>query len=74
MQKLRVLVLAPDCNPESVTTPQIAYAHAEALARVHDVTLVVRAANEGAIRRAKGPFAGIHPIPLPGLDQLYNWD
>ena len=48
MQKLRVLVLAPDCNPESVTTPQIAYAHAEALGRLHAVTLVVRAANEKA--------------------------
>ena len=43
MERLRVLLLAPDCNPESVTTPQIAYAHAEALARLHAVTLVVRA-------------------------------
>ena len=73
MQKLRVLVLAPDCNPESVTTPQIAYAHAEALARHHAVTLVVRAANENPIRRAGGPFETIHPIRLPGLDELYNW-
>ena len=73
MQKLRVLVLAPDCNPESVTTPQIAYAHAEALGRLHAVTLVVRAANENPIRRAGGPFETIHPIRLPGLDELYNW-
>lgn len=73
MQKLRVLVLAPDCNPESVTTPQIAYAHAEALARLHAVTLVVRAANQDPVRRAGGPFEAIHPIRLPGLDELYNW-
>jgi glycosyltransferase involved in cell wall biosynthesis len=73
MQKLRVLVLAPDCNPESVTTPQIAYAHAEALARLHAVTLVVRARNEDPVRRAGGPFESIHPIRLPGLDELYNW-
>src|SRR2546430_1306781 len=73
MQKLRVLVLAPDCNPESVTTPQIAYALAEALAREHALTLVVRAANEVPIRRAGGPFETIHPIRLPGLDELYNW-
>jgi glycosyltransferase involved in cell wall biosynthesis len=73
MQKLRVLVLAPDCNPESVTTPQIAYAHAEALARMHAVTLVVRAANEDPIRRAGGAFETIHPVRLPGLDELYNW-
>jgi glycosyltransferase involved in cell wall biosynthesis len=73
MQKLRVLILAPECNPESVTTPQIAYAHAEALARHHAVTLVVRAENETPIRRAGGGFEGIHPIRLPGLDQLYRW-
>jgi glycosyltransferase involved in cell wall biosynthesis len=73
MQKLRVLALAPDCNPENVTTPQIAYAQAEALGRLHDVTLVVRAANEGAVRRAGGAFETIHPIRLPGLDELYNW-
>ena len=73
MQKLRVLVLAPDCNPESVTTPQIAYALAEALAREHALTLVVRAANEVPIRRAGGHFEEIHPVRLPGLDQLYRW-
>ena len=73
MQKLRVLVLAPDCNPESVTTPQIAYALAEALAREHALTLVVRAANEVPIRRAGGHFEEIHPVRLPGLDELYSW-
>lgn len=73
MPKLRVLILAPDCNPESVTTPQIAYAHAEALARHHSVTLVVRAANEAPIRKAGGSFAGVHPIRLPGFDGLYRW-
>ena len=73
MQKLRVLVLAPDCNPESLGGPQIAYAHAEALGRLHAVTLVVRATNEHPIRRAGGPFETIHPIRLPGLDELYNW-
>lgn len=73
MQKLRVLVLAPDCNPESVSTPQIAYAHAEALARLHAVTLVVRAENEVPVRKAGGPFEAIHPVRLPGLDELYAW-
>jgi glycosyltransferase involved in cell wall biosynthesis len=73
MQKLRVLVLAPGCNPESVTTPQIAYAHAEALGRLHAVTLVIRAENQDPVRRAGGPFETIHPIRLPGLDELYKW-
>jgi glycosyltransferase involved in cell wall biosynthesis len=73
MNKLRVLVLAPDCNPESITTPQIAYALAEALARHHAVTLVVREVVEAPVRRAGGPFEEIHAVRLPGLDQLYRW-
>jgi glycosyltransferase involved in cell wall biosynthesis len=73
MPKLRVLVLAPECNPESVTTPQIAHAHAVALAQHHAVTLVVRAANEAPIRRAGASFEAIHPVRLPGLDGFYRW-
>src|SRR5688572_8785748 len=73
MSRLRVLVLAADCNPESISTPSIGYAHAEALARIHDVTLVVRAVNEDAVRRAAGPFQSVEGIRLPGLDQFYAW-
>jgi glycosyltransferase involved in cell wall biosynthesis len=73
MSSLRILLLAPDCNPDSVTTPQIAYAHAAALARLHTVTLVVRAANEQSIRRAGPAFHEIEAIRLPALDQLYSW-
>ena len=73
MQKLRVLVLAPDCNPESLGGPQIAYAQAEALGRLHAVTLVVRAGYDVPINRAGGHFETIHPIRLPGLDELYSW-
>ena len=73
MSSLRILLLAPDCNPDSITTPQIAYAHAAALARLHTVTLVVRAANEQSIRRAGSAFHEIEAIRLPGLDQLYGW-
>jgi glycosyltransferase involved in cell wall biosynthesis len=73
MRPLRILLLAPDCNPNSITTPQIAYAHAAALARLHTVTLVVRAVNEQSIRRAGGAFHEIEAIRLPGLDRLYSW-
>lgn len=73
MSPQRILLLAPDCNPYSITTPQIAYAHAEALARLHEITLVVRAVNEKAIRRAGGGFHAIEAIRLPGLDGLYKW-
>ncbi len=73
MSPLRILLLAPDCNPDSISTPQIAYEQARALARLHTVTLVVRAANEQSIRRAGGHFPEIVAIRLPGLDRLYSW-
>jgi glycosyltransferase involved in cell wall biosynthesis len=73
MNRLRVLVLAPDCNPDSISTPLIGYSHAEALARLHRVTLVIRAVNEVPVRRAQGRFAAIEPIRLPWLDRIYAW-
>lgn len=73
MSQLRFLVLAPASNPELLTTPQIAYAHAEALARIHSVTLVVLAAAEPAICRARGNFKDTHAVRLPGLDELNSW-
>jgi len=43
------------------------------LARLHTVTLVVRAANEHAVRRAGGQFHSVEAIRLPLLDRLYTW-
>ena len=40
MRRLRLLILAPGCNPDSISTALVGYAHSEALARIHDVTLV----------------------------------
>lgn len=73
MNRLRVVLLAPDCNPESISTPRIGYAHAEALARLHAVTLVVRGANFEQVRAAGGPFEAIEGIRLPWLEPLYAW-
>ena len=73
MNSLRVLVLAPETNPESISTPLIGYLHGEALARLHEVTLVVRGPHEGAVRRARGPFHSVEAIHLPLLDRLYAW-
>jgi glycosyltransferase involved in cell wall biosynthesis len=73
MSALRILLIAPESNPESLTNPSIAYYHAEALARLHEVTLPVYASNEEAVRRGGGPFNAIEPIRLPWLDQLYAW-
>jgi glycosyltransferase involved in cell wall biosynthesis len=73
MNRLRILLLAPECNPESISTALIGYEHAEALARLHTVTLVVRAKNEAAVRRIGGTFHAIEPISLPLLDRLHAW-
>src|SRR5215471_21650058 len=73
MNSLRILLLAPEANPESHSTALIGYLHGEALARLHEVTLVVRGPWEGAVRRAAGPFHAIEAIRLPLLDRLYAW-
>src|SRR5688572_2736069 len=69
---MRIVVLAPECNPEGLTNPSIGYYQAQALARIHDVTLVLHASNEAAVRRSGASFA-IEPIRLPWLDALYEW-
>lgn len=73
MSPLRILLLAPECNPESLTNPSIGYYQAEALARLHEVTLVLYASNEAAVRRGGAPLHAIQPIRVPWLDWLYDW-
>ena len=36
MSRLRVLVLAPFCDPDAVSMPYVTYSHAAALAKVHE--------------------------------------
>src|SRR5262245_36389819 len=73
MSGLRILLIAPEANPESLTNPSIAYYHAEALARLHEVTLLIYASNEGAVRAGRGPFHAIEPIRLGWVDRFYAW-
>lgn len=73
MKKLRILLLAPDTNPDFVAGPLIGYFHGEALARLHSVTLVVRSRNEAAIRRAGAPFRAIEAIGPSWLERAYRW-
>jgi glycosyltransferase involved in cell wall biosynthesis len=74
MTKLRVLVLAPDANPDSISTSLVGYSHSEALARRHSVTLVVRTGvNEEAVRRVGAPFERVVGIRVPGFDEFYAW-
>ena len=73
MSRLRILLLAPDCNPDSICGPLISYSQAEALAQLHDVTLVVRSPVEDAVRRRQGPFHAIEVVRLAWLENVYAW-
>src|SRR5258708_11638276 len=73
MNRLRILVLGPDCNPEQVSIPFVTYSHAAALAQLHDVTLVAREVVEDVLRRAKAPFRAIEVVRTPRLDRIFAW-
>jgi glycosyltransferase involved in cell wall biosynthesis len=53
--------------------PYVAYAHAAALAEIHDVTLVIGAPVEGNVRRAQGRFNSIEVVRTPSLERIYEW-
>jgi glycosyltransferase involved in cell wall biosynthesis len=73
MSRLRILLLAPDCNPEQVSMPYVTYSHAAALAQLHDVALIVKSPSEDPVRRAKGPFRTIEVVRMPLLERIYAW-
>src|ERR1700689_1845482 len=73
MSQLRILVLAPDANPESISVSLVCYRHAEALAQFHSGTLVGRSINEAALRRTQAPFHAIVAISMPWLDRIFAW-
>jgi glycosyltransferase involved in cell wall biosynthesis len=73
MERIRVLVLGPDCSPDAVSIPFVTYSHAAALARLHDVTLVARSTVEDALRRANSPIRAIEVVRTPILDRIFAW-
>src|SRR5262249_31745329 len=73
VSRLRVLLLGPDCDPETVSIPFVTYQHAAALAELHDVTLAARSSVEHALRRAKAPFRAIEVVRTPLADRIFNW-
>jgi glycosyltransferase involved in cell wall biosynthesis len=73
MSRLRILVLGPYCDPESVSMPYVTYSHAAALAQLHDVTLVVQSSVEDPVRRAKAPFRSIEVVRMPLIERIYAW-
>jgi glycosyltransferase involved in cell wall biosynthesis len=70
MNRLRVLVLGPDCHPTRQSIPFVTYSHAAALARIHDVTLVVGAHVEADLRRADTPFRALEVVRMPLLERI----
>jgi glycosyltransferase involved in cell wall biosynthesis len=73
VNRLRILILAPFCDPDAVSMPYVAYSHAAALAKLHEVTLVVGSPVEEKVRRAKGPFQTIEVVRMPLLERIHAW-
>jgi glycosyltransferase involved in cell wall biosynthesis len=73
MSRLRVLVLAPDCDPTRVSIPFVTYSHAAALAQLHDVSLVIGSPVEAHVRQAGAPFHSIEVVRMPLLERIFEW-
>jgi glycosyltransferase involved in cell wall biosynthesis len=71
--RLSILVLAPDADPGGTCACLLSFSGAEALARLHDVTLVVRSSHGEAVRRRQGLLRAVEVISLPWLDRIYAW-
>src|SRR5277367_1972019 len=72
MSRLRILVLAPFCDPDAVSMPYVTYSHAAALAQIHDVTLVIGAPVENSVSRANGEFR-VEVVRMPTLERIHAW-
>ena len=73
MSRLRVIVLAPSCDPTDVSVPFVTYCHAAALAKLHDVTLVIGSPVEDRVRSARAEFRGIEVVRMPTLERVWDW-
>jgi glycosyltransferase involved in cell wall biosynthesis len=73
VSRLRILVLAPFCDPDTTSMPFVTYSHAAALAELHDVTLVIGVPVEENVRRAKGSFRTIEVVRMPVLERIFAW-
>jgi glycosyltransferase involved in cell wall biosynthesis len=73
MNRLLILLLAPMCDPETISMAYVTYSHAAALAQIHDVALVVGSPTADNVRRAKAPFRTIEVVPTPTLDRINAW-
>src|SRR5580658_5110550 len=73
MSRLRILVLAPSCDPQAISISYVTYSHAAALARIHDVSLVVGSPVENSVLSANGAFRTVEVVRTPKLERIYAW-
>jgi len=73
MSRLRILLLAPDCDPTRISISFVTYCHAAALAQLHDVTLVVRSGVEDHVRGANAPFRSIEVVQMQAFERIQAW-
>lgn len=73
MSRLRILLLAPNCDPTTVSIPFVTYSHAAALAELHDVALVVGSPVADHVRSANAKFRTIEVVWMPTLERIWDW-
>ena len=73
MERLRLLILAEQNNPDWMSGPLLGYLQSYALAQKHDVTVVTHRRNLDALIRAKPPFREIVAIDAGRVDLFYSW-
>ena len=73
MSRLRILLLAPNCDPTDVSIPLVTYSHAAALAELHDVALVIGSPVEDRVRSANAKFHTIEVVRMPMLQRIFDW-
>lgn len=73
MKRLRVLLLVPDANPDSNWASLIGYSEAQALAQLHDVTVVVRPSVEEPLRRKQGAIRSVEVVRLRRFERFLQW-
>jgi len=69
-QKLRVLLIVEQCNPDLPSVPLVAYHFFDALSKLADITLVTHARNKQALEKVKGNEEIIY-IPESSLTTKY---
>lgn len=73
MGRLRILLLAPFCDPNGVSMPYVTYSHAAALGRLHEVDLVVGSPSASNVLRAQGPFRNVEVVRMPWVERINDW-